>query len=159
MTRWYLIMELVRWNVKLCFHFISSFGTASRRNTFLTHCGLVMQYDDIELGRHCNCSLYNLLILKKIYIKMAQAFEIFTHGIQGPWGWFNIKMPSHQYRNSHCGDKTILRPSYLRNGISYTGKTTSLYWIRVLFIYIVNTMAAGVLETPGARSSAAIVLT
>ena len=43
---------------------------------------------------------------------------------------FNIKMPSYQYRKSHCGDKTILRPSYLHNGISYTGKTTYLYWIR-----------------------------
>ena len=32
-------------------------------------------------------------------------------------------------RKSHCGDKTILRPSYLHNGISYTGKMTSLYWI------------------------------
>ena len=31
----------------------------------------------------------------------------------------------------HCGDKTILRPFYLHNGISYTGKT-SLYWIRAL---------------------------
>ena len=48
----------------------------------------------------------------------------------GPW--FNIKMSSYQYRKSHCGDKTILRPSYLHNGISYTGKTTSLYWIRPL---------------------------
>ena len=46
--------------------------------------------------------------------------------------WFNIKMTSYQYRKSHCGDKTILRPSYLHNGISYTGKTTSLYWIRPL---------------------------
>ena len=50
-------------------------------------------------------------------------------------GWhsrpqFNIKMTSYQYRKSHCGDKTILRPSYLRNGISYTGKMISLYWIR-----------------------------
>ena len=45
---------------------------------------------------------------------------------------FNIKMTSYQYRKSHCGDKTILRPSYLHNGISYTGKTTSLYWIRAL---------------------------
>ena len=45
---------------------------------------------------------------------------------------FNIKMPSYQYRKSHCGDKTILRPSYLHNGISYTGKMTSLYWIRAL---------------------------
>ena len=38
-------------------------------------------------------------------------------------------MTSYQYRKSHCEDKTILRPSYLHNGISYTGKTTSLYWI------------------------------
>ena len=44
-----------------------------------------------------------------------------------PGGWFNIKMPSYQNRKSHCGDKTILRPSYLHNGISYTGKMTSLY--------------------------------
>ena len=49
-----------------------------------------------------------------------------------PGPWFNIKMSSYQYRKSHCGDKTILRPSYLYNGISYTGKTTSLYWIRAL---------------------------
>ena len=48
-----------------------------------------------------------------------------------PGTWFNIKMSSYQYRKSHCGDKTILRPSYLHNGISYTGKTTSLYWIGV----------------------------
>ena len=51
--------------------------------------------------------------------------------------WINIKMPSYQYRKSHCGDKTILRPSYLHSGISYTGKTTSLYWTRALmFFYI-----------------------
>ena len=49
-----------------------------------------------------------------------------------PGHWFNIKMTSYQYRKSHCGDKTILRPSYLRNGISNTGKMTSLYWIRAL---------------------------
>ena len=30
-------------------------------------------------------------------------------------GWFNIKMASYQYRKSHCGEKTILRPSYLHN--------------------------------------------
>ena len=44
--------------------------------------------------------------------------------------WFNIKMPSYQHRKSHCGDKTILWPSYLFIGISYSGKMTSLYWIR-----------------------------
>ena len=44
--------------------------------------------------------------------------------------WFNIKMTSYQYRKSYCGDKTILRPSYLHNGISYTDKMTSLYGIK-----------------------------
>ena len=60
-------------------------------------------------------------------------------GIQGPplhkrlsGPWFNIKMPSYQFRKSHYGDKTVVRSSYLQNRISYTGKTASLYWIRVL---------------------------
>ena len=52
----------------------------------------------------------------------------------GPW--FNIKRSSFQYRKSHCGDKTIFRPSYLHNGISYTGKMTSLYWIGALAVKI-----------------------
>ena len=51
-----------------------------------------------------------------------------------PGPQFNIKMPSYQYRKCHCGDKTILRPSYLHNGISYTGKMTSLYWIGALWL-------------------------
>ena len=41
-------------------------------------------------------------------------------------------MSSYQYGKSHCGDRTILRPSYLHNGISYTGKMSSLYWIGAL---------------------------
>ena len=45
----------------------------------------------------------------------------------------NIKISSSQYRKSHCGDKMILRPSYLHVGISYTGKMISLYWIGALF--------------------------
>ena len=49
-----------------------------------------------------------------------------------PGPWFNIKMSSYQYRKSHCGDKTVVRSSYLHNGISYTGKMSSLYWIRAL---------------------------
>ena len=53
----------------------------------------------------------------------------------GPGPRFNIKMTSYQYRKSHCGNKTIIRPSYLHNGISYTGKTTSLYWIGALVLW------------------------
>ena len=30
------------------------------------------------------------------------------------------------------GNRTIWRQSYLHDGISYTGKITSLYWIRAL---------------------------
>ena len=43
---------------------------------------------------------------------------------------FNMNMSSYQYRKSHCGDQTVVRSSYLHNGISYTGNTTSLYWMR-----------------------------
>ena len=53
-----------------------------------------------------------------------------TWQCKDPRPWFNIKMSSYQYRKSHCGDKTILWPSYLHSGISYTGKTPSFYWIR-----------------------------
>ena len=52
---------------------------------------------------------------------------------------YNIIRGLNQYKDAilpifktHCGDKMILRPSYLHNGISYTGKMTSLYWIRAL---------------------------
>ena len=48
---------------------------------------------------------------------------------------FNIKMSSYQHRKSHCGDKTVVRSSYLHNGISYTGKMSSLYWIRAQVVW------------------------
>ena len=51
---------------------------------------------------------------------------------QRPGPWFNIKMTSCHYRKSYCGDKTVVRSSYLHNGISYTGKTVSVYWIGAL---------------------------
>ena len=41
-------------------------------------------------------------------------------------------MSSYQYRKYHCGDKTVERSSYLHNGISYTGKMSSLYWFSPL---------------------------
>ena len=47
-------------------------------------------------------------------------------------------MTSCPYRKSHCGDKTILWPFYLHNGISCTGKMPSLYWIRSLVINTKN---------------------
>ena len=56
--------------------------------------------------------------------------------LMGSGSWFNIKMSSYQYRKSHCGDKTVVRSSYLHNGISYTGKMASLYWISPLKCFI-----------------------
>ena len=50
-------------------------------------------------------------------------------GAQTSGPWFNMKMSSYHYRKSYCGDKTILRPLYLHNGIAFTGKTVSLYWV------------------------------
>ena len=46
---------------------------------------------------------------------------------------FNTKMTSFRYKKSHCGDKTVIKSSYLHNRISYTSKMTSLYWIRALW--------------------------
>ena len=59
----------------------------------------------------------------------GQDDEECTNNLNWPGGWFNIKIPSYQYRKSHCGDKTVVSSSYLHNGISYTGKMSSLYWI------------------------------
>ena len=59
----------------------------------------------IFLGIYCRCDLCN------------------------PGPWFNIKMSYYQYRKSHCGDKTVVRLSYLHNGNLYTGKMIPLYWI------------------------------
>ena len=65
------------------------------------------------LSCHSQSTLYNIIIPR------SNNFPL----------WFNIKIPSDPYTKSHCGDKMILRPSYLHNGISYTGKMASLHWI------------------------------
>ena len=41
-------------------------------------------------------------------------------------------MLPYYYRKSHCGDKTVVRSSYLNNASSYSGKMSSLYWFRPL---------------------------
>ena len=69
---------------------------------------------------YCDC---NILIIRSYGL-----FAISNPSSAGPR--FNIKMLSYQYRKSHCGDKTVVRSSYLHNGISFTGKMSSLYWIR-----------------------------
>ena len=41
-------------------------------------------------------------------------------------------MSSYQYNNPHCGDKTVVRSSYLHDGILFTGEMASLYGISPL---------------------------
>ena len=45
-------------------------------------------------------------------------------------------MSSYQDRKSNCGDKTVVRSSYLNNGISYTCKMSSLYWNRTQELHL-----------------------
>ena len=52
----------------------------------------------------------------------------YSHVSSYPGGWFNKNMSSYQHRKFHCGDKTVVRSSYLHNGISYTGKMVSFLW-------------------------------
>ena len=95
-----------------------------------------------------------LIIVPKVYTTpvslrlMVQSWESWHH-IQLPMGvivmlhkigfrWFihtlKLIVILHDFLiNSfwiYFGNLKILWPSYLHNGISYTGKTTSLYWIR-----------------------------
>ena len=48
---------------------------------------------------------------------------------------FNVKTMSYQYRKSHCGDKILQKMVSFPNRISYTGKTSSLYWFRTRDVF------------------------
>ena len=55
-----------------------------------------------------------------------------AHCVWTSW-LIKYKMPSYQFKNSHCGDKTILRLSYFHNVIFYTGRTISFIGSGPLF--------------------------
>ena len=76
-------------------------------------------YDYFEFKVHRNTSDFCNLIFNFILLVHREHYNKLAQKRSGPR--FNIKMPSYQHRKSHCGDKTIWRPSYLHNGISYTG--------------------------------------
>ena len=64
--------------------------------------------------------------------------SLINNMITEPGARFNVKMTSYQYRKIHCGVKTVVRSSYLHNGICYTGKMASLHWIGALVVYVYN---------------------
>ena len=88
-----------------------------------------MKSSDLFVSQFCKQyaipSTTTFMVWSCIIIALAIA-NVLCCTTTGPW--FNIKTPSYQYRKSHCGDKTVVRSSYLHNGVSYTGKMTSLYW-------------------------------
>ena len=96
----------------------------------------------IKMGLWVLAGILVFLIIEKIFpdgeeedeeeedTKVGRVLHSFDVVLSASGPRFNIKMSSYQYRKSHCGDKTVVKSSYLHNGISYTGKTTSLYWIR-----------------------------
>ena len=77
-----------------------------------------------------------------------------------PGPWFNIRMSSYRYRISHSGDKTVVRPSFLHDGISYTGKTTSLHWFSPLdSIYAWQTYCCMITNTLSMKKNLVIYTT
>ena len=92
----------------LSFHVTDVIRHPSYRESFVEHCALKSCPNVSETPKLDSVLLYSgLLIL-----------------IQ-PEPRSNIKI----IYETHCGDKTTLRPSYLHNEISYTGEMPSLYWI------------------------------
>ena len=90
-----------------------------------------MPYEDETVSRlsyiyNSNPNILNgcryIEIGPSLYMCLAAYCEQRTPGER-----FNMKMPSYQNRDPHCGDKTILRYFYHHHGTYYTGKTVSLY--------------------------------
>ena len=59
---------------------------------------------------------------------------IYQHNIDK--ALIQYKMSSYQHRKSHCGDKTILRPSHRHNRISFTDRALFVHWIGPLIAEI-----------------------
>ena len=97
--------------------------------------------DELIVHYKCNIFLWNWLNairnLSALFILMAsrvlQHQSISSHSVEYPTMRFlgadSIKRCHLTSIGNPIVDKTILRPSYLHNGIPYTGKMTSLYWI------------------------------
>ena len=91
----------------------------------------------IDQNHPHRCPVPQILFILYIYRYLQNSRKCSSSGLR-----FNIKMSSYQYRKSHCGDKTVVRSSYLHSGISYTGKMTSLYWSSPLVLSDISTTSS-----------------
>ena len=113
---------------------------------YLTQCRNTL---NLTLGNKLqwNFNRKQYIFIMKMHLKMSSAkWRLFRFGLNElnkqcqrkvsrsvtRWALIPCKMLSCQCRGSHYGDQTIIRSSYLHNGISYIGKISSLYWIRPL---------------------------
>ena len=121
----------------------------ARTATHVFHIKFTISCHKSDNNLLCLSSLVNIVnvlhIFTEILYSESVSFVIKMARLRQQWGMspgprFNIKMTSYQYRKSHCGDKTVVWSSYLLIGISYTGKMTSLYWIRPrrLFLWLLQ---------------------
>ena len=110
-------------------------GGTGLLSTIWLRAGLYCSYVNTMQGASCKHSWYQCVESHVLYIlyQLQSTLERSPPPVV-PGGWFNIKMSSYQYRKSHRGDKTVVRSSYLHNGNSCIGKTTSLYWTSALFL-------------------------
>ena len=127
--------KLLRWNVlhshpayKICWDIVSA--VSSVPSTHWPLGGMIIMFFNSVISNTCHKNPPGASDLNWAVFFSSNSLTY----IPGPW--FNIKMSSYQYRKSHCGDKTVVRSSYLHNGISYTGKMTSLYWISPQDLFI-----------------------
>ena len=113
---------------KICFfpeilvrHYVLCVCTCTNQLVLSTEVTRLNFLNSIVMGQINRCGFQSHVAIDRYCIFLEiNTFEL---------SWVEL---SYQYRKSHCGDKTILRPLYLHNGISYTGKTTSLYLIGAL---------------------------
>ena len=99
---------------------------------YLNQCWLIINEDHWQVAEGNFTETVLDITHKVLRNDIFQVVNTKYHAGWCPGPQFNIKMTSYQYRKIHCGDKTVVRSSYLYNGISYTGKMISLYWIRAL---------------------------
>ena len=94
-------------------------STPAYIDTFRNEFPFIQEWENARIAiSGPSCSLYGWVcneVVRKTWIR---------HGL-----WFNIKTSSYQYRESHCGVKTVVRSSYR---ISYISKMSSLYWFSPL---------------------------
>ena len=90
-------------------------------------------YIDFPKGRICSVDSYliawpNIIVYNTgIWQQLKISLTLSVPCRKMARGWLNIKMPSYEYRKSHCGDKMILQLSYLHNGVFHILARCYLY--------------------------------